>query len=379
MSNSDGGFWRLRHDHLAALLARRDLSWAVARVYLALADLTWGYGKERDEVSISQIAEHAGMFSTGPDGRQCLDTPHTNRALKELAGLGLCGSASGEGQAVLRWVVWPPPEYRPAAGTAEHGTTAKAGSSATAEVGRGTTANATAKTTANATALGGSGTTARQGRHQEVIRSPRDQDTQERERERTAADAATDSLSLVAAQSDDNDNGDNNGNGAAGEKRNNGNDVDRVIAFAFPGGCSEKQRAAVVNAIANAVRQGASYPLLAHAVRSPKAQEETPWERIEEAGKRTAALLDKARYVWPPFKGETFLDLLKHMPENWRPKPVAKREGETEMAFSERERRTTGELLPLAEAIDAWRQQATTWPKDGPAAGVQSQERPDSP
>ncbi|MCX5653726.1 MAG: hypothetical protein NTY65_03635 [Planctomycetota bacterium] len=61
--STDGGFWRLRHDHLATLLARRDLSWAVVRVYLALADLTVGYRKERDEVSLSQIAETAGMFS----------------------------------------------------------------------------------------------------------------------------------------------------------------------------------------------------------------------------------------------------------------------------------------------------------------------------
>jgi hypothetical protein len=217
--------------------------------------------------------------------------------------------------------------------------------------------------------VAGRGTTATQGRHQEVIRSPRDQETQEREKE--AADAATDFLSPDALSAENqNGNNDKNGDGASREQqRHNGDDTDpdRVISYAFPGGASEKQRAAVMNAIANAVRQGASYPLLAHAVRSPKAEGDTPWGRIEDAGKRTAALLDKARYVWPPFKGETFLDLLKHMHEGWRPKPVAKREGETEMAFSERERRTTGELLPLAEAIDAWRKQATTWP-DGVSA-----------
>jgi hypothetical protein len=80
MSNTDGGFWRLPHDHLAALLTRRDLSWAVARVYLALANLTRGYGKERDEVSLGQIAEKAGMFSTGPDGRQWPDIRPTRAA-----------------------------------------------------------------------------------------------------------------------------------------------------------------------------------------------------------------------------------------------------------------------------------------------------------
>ncbi|MCX5653708.1 MAG: hypothetical protein NTY65_03535 [Planctomycetota bacterium] len=159
-----------------------------------------------------------------------------------------------------------------------------------------------------------------------------------------------------------------NGNGAPGGKqRNDGNDVDRVIGFAFPGGSSEKQRAAVINAIANAVRQGASYPLLAHAVISSKAQEETPWERIEEAGKRTTALLGKARYVWAEtFKGETLMDLLKYMPQGWKPKPVVRREAELESDFLTRQQGASV-VANLAAEIDAWREQATTWP-DGVTA-----------
>jgi len=32
------GFWRLSHDDLAAVLARTDLKWETARVFLAMAD-----------------------------------------------------------------------------------------------------------------------------------------------------------------------------------------------------------------------------------------------------------------------------------------------------------------------------------------------------
>jgi hypothetical protein len=181
-------------------------------------------------------------------------------------------------------------------------------------------------------------------------------------RERTDEPAPTDSLSPSVLQRSENGNGNGNSNSNGGT-RENGNDVDRVIAFAFPGGPSEKQQAAVINAIGNATRQGASYPLLAHAVISPKAQGKTPWERIEEAGKRTAALLEKARSIWSDFKGETLLDLLKHMRQGWKPKPVVRREGESEIAFSERQQGASV-VGDLAREIDAWREQATEWPKE---------------
>lgn len=137
----ESGFWMLHHDHLEAFLARTDLSWEVARVYLALADLTHGYSKDRDTVSLGQIAERAGMFTLKADGTKLPDCPHVVRALKRLKTLGMYSDVPGRGQSVIRWVVWPPPSMQTIASA---GNTATAGSSTTADVGNGTTANATA-------------------------------------------------------------------------------------------------------------------------------------------------------------------------------------------------------------------------------------------
>ncbi|MCX5654215.1 MAG: replication protein [Planctomycetota bacterium] len=349
MSNSDGGFWRLRHDHLAALLARSDLSWAVIRVYLALADLTWGYGKERDEVSLSQIAEHAGMFSTDRNGRQNLDIPHTNRALKELARLGLYGSADGKGQAVVRWVVWPPPEYRPA-GTAEHGTTAKAGSSATAEDGTGTTAKPTAK----ATATGGTGTTARPGTHQE------DQENQEHQEEREKTAAGKDSLAPSVLQRSKNGNGNSNGNGGGKE-----NDIDKIIAHAFlSGNPPAAARDACLDRIGEALRLGATPQLIAWGVKSQKLDGAKPWDRIQEIGEKTAAFLGRCRAFWSKCEAKTLTELFGWVDGLCGPK---KPKGRTEA-----EQKMIDEIL-------GYRSQAENWPEVGPAAGVLSQERRDDP
>jgi len=141
---NDGGFWRLDHDGLAAILARRELSWGLVRVYLALADLTLGYGREQDTVSLSQMAERAGMYSVKPDGSKCPDCPHVARAIKELSKRGLYGCARGKGQSVVRWVVWPAPPM-PSEATAGVGNPATAGSGTTAELGNETTAKATAE------------------------------------------------------------------------------------------------------------------------------------------------------------------------------------------------------------------------------------------
>ena len=91
------GFWRLSHEDLSRVLARADLSWETARVYLALADLTVGYGKAKDVVSLGQIAETAGI-----------KRPHVARALKRLRQLDLYGEDRVSKQRVIRWVVWPP-------------------------------------------------------------------------------------------------------------------------------------------------------------------------------------------------------------------------------------------------------------------------------
>jgi hypothetical protein len=162
----ESGFWRLPHDHLAAVLARHDLSWESARVYLAVADLTLGYGRERDAVSLTQIAAQAGMFTGGPGPTNRPDVRHVTRALKRLAALGLYGQAPGRGQSVTRWVVWPPPPAPATTAEAGSGTTADTGSGATADAG--STATAGSGTTADA----GSGTTAKAtakaGRHQDI-------------------------------------------------------------------------------------------------------------------------------------------------------------------------------------------------------------------
>lgn len=127
--DTNAGFWRLRHDELEALLRRHDLSWGLVRVMLALADLTRGYGKDRDTVSLGQIADKTGISQ-----------PHVAHAMKQLAGKGLSGGAPGKGQAVIRWVVWPVPP----APTARDGTTATDGSSLLPSAAAATTANATA-------------------------------------------------------------------------------------------------------------------------------------------------------------------------------------------------------------------------------------------
>jgi hypothetical protein len=351
MSNTDGGFWRLRHDDLAALLTRRDLSWAAVRVYLALADLTRGYGRERDEVSLSQIAEKAGMFSHGPDGKQYPNCAHVARALKVLARLGLYGSAGGNGQAMVRWVVWPPPEYRPAAGTAEQGTTAKAGSSATALGGSSGTVLDGSGTTAKTTALGGSGTTAPQGRHQEDVRH---QEAQE-EREKAADAATTDSHSLPVSQDAQQPTATETATETAtADARENQRptattpaDIERILRYAFPSAKpNEKAEAACRDRIGEAVRLGATPQLLAWAVQSRKAKGLTPWDRIQEAGELAADLLSRARRCWPACSNlQTVDELLAIVPIGCP-------------ARNDRER----ELLPV---IQDWREQATTWPPDG--------------
>ena len=120
-------FWRLPHEDLAAVLGRPDLSWETARVYLALADLTIGYGKEKDRVSLGQIAEIAGI-----------ERSHVVRALKRLTELGLYQQEQVSSQKVIRWVVWPPSPV------AEAGTVACTGNTTATEVGNRTVAKGVA-------------------------------------------------------------------------------------------------------------------------------------------------------------------------------------------------------------------------------------------
>ena len=142
--NNSTGFWALCHAELAALLNRGDLSGETVRVYLAVADLTRGYQKDRDIISLSQITKLTG-----------LSTAHICRALRRLRELGLYGSKRSKGGRVQRWVIWPPPP------TAEIGSTARAGST---EAGSRGTAGTGSRDTAE---IGREGT-AQAGRHQEV-------------------------------------------------------------------------------------------------------------------------------------------------------------------------------------------------------------------
>jgi len=126
------GFWRLQHDDLAAALAPRDLSGEELRVYLAVADLTLGFGKDRDEVSLGQIAKLTRM-----------DRPHVVRALRGLAKAELYRQTEAGKQSVIREVIWPaPPVVR--AGTVANAV-AVAGNSGVAKAGNRSVAKGVAR------------------------------------------------------------------------------------------------------------------------------------------------------------------------------------------------------------------------------------------
>ena len=95
MSNRQNGFWRLQHCDLAALL-KAPITWETARVFLAIGDLTQGYGKDRDTVSIDHISELTGV-----------DRRHVGRAIRRLKELGLYGEKKVSTRRVKRWIVWP--------------------------------------------------------------------------------------------------------------------------------------------------------------------------------------------------------------------------------------------------------------------------------
>jgi phage replication O-like protein O len=127
MDQAAGGFWRLCHDDLAASLRRHDLPGEALRVYLAVADLTIGYGNPRDAVSLGQVSEHTGIARR-----------HVARAIRRLEAAGLAGHAPGKRQALTRWVAWPAPAV-PEAGTVPGaGTAPEAGNTTAPEAGNKT-------------------------------------------------------------------------------------------------------------------------------------------------------------------------------------------------------------------------------------------------
>ncbi|NQV31805.1 MAG: hypothetical protein HQ515_03880 [Phycisphaeraceae bacterium] len=135
------GFWRLPHNDLAVLLSRTDLKWESLRVYLALADLTHGYGKQKDIVSLGQIAKLS-----------CVDRQHLTRVFRLLESLGLYGQREIAPRKVERWIIWPPTD-----GTCI-GTSTSPGTSTKDSTQEGTIGSA----------LGGTTGSTLEGTHQEI-------------------------------------------------------------------------------------------------------------------------------------------------------------------------------------------------------------------
>ena len=90
------GFWKLHHGDLQALLQCPGLSWEAARVFLALGDLTWGWGKAKAVISLGRIARSSGLHRE-----------HVPRAIDRLRELGLYGEKRLPGRRVVRWILWP--------------------------------------------------------------------------------------------------------------------------------------------------------------------------------------------------------------------------------------------------------------------------------
>jgi hypothetical protein len=108
-------------------------------------------------------------------------------------------------------------------------------------------------------------------------------------------------------------------------------DEERLLSLSFPSGRpTETARAAVIDRAYEAIRQGATWPLLGWAAKSPNLLADKPWHRIAEAGERTAQLLQRLRQAsagktftrkdgetYTAFVGRTLLDALAWPPHRW--------------------------------------------------------------
>jgi hypothetical protein len=125
VASNSNGFWKVRHEDMAALLRRTDLGWELVRVLLAVADCTHGRGNpDGSLVSVSQITDLAHV-----------DRRHVSRALRRLAHLGLYGQDHEGDGPVRRWVVWPVPPIASQGDIALRGASASQGNSAIASQG----------------------------------------------------------------------------------------------------------------------------------------------------------------------------------------------------------------------------------------------------
>ena len=301
-------FWRLRHDDLAALLARRDLAWETVRVYLALADLTCGYGKDRDTVSLGQIAEHAGMFTPAADGEQRPEVRHVRRALKTLEALGLYGQAPAEGQDVTRWVVWPPTTPEAPSTTAGTGSSASGGT--TAEAGSSTTANPTADAGSRTTAK----TTAGAGRHQDIQEK---EDIQEGEED----DCPPPSVASLSQEKDSGNgtataNGHRETEGIQGNEHGTTTDPDEALRLALGRPPTPKELITFRQAVGEAQAAGATDALIARFVRLA-APGEGVWAGPNAAREEAKRLVDSWAKAGLEPRRQSVLEIIKDVWSAW--------------------------------------------------------------
>lgn len=75
------------------------------------------------------------------------------------------------------------------------------------------------------------------------------------------------------------------------EREKMNGEKERLLSLAFPKGATEKQRAALLKPVREAAAAGVPYPLMAHALVSPKT-DGAPWKRIDEAKARARGIVE---------------------------------------------------------------------------------------
>ena len=242
-AKSTRGFWRLEHGDLKALLRHGDLSWGDARVLLALGDLTLGRGRPEAAISLTDLAHFAGFTDFRDFKNPKLRRGHVARALGRLRAAGFVRQRPGPGRSVLRSVDFVRLHATHPGSTAA---AARVGSSPAIKPGSSPAAKA------------GSERATQHG-------SPR-QDS----RLRKKGEEPSPPSSRAA--------GDN------GQVR----EVDAaVISAAFPAGPSDRQRAAMLNSLAQARTRGATQAALLLCVRD--GEDLAPWQAVRRAGSRAHA------------------------------------------------------------------------------------------
>jgi len=192
----------------------------------------------------------------------------------------------------------------------------------------------------------------------------------QRELEREELNGDGPSLSPCAALSQEDTNGNDtataNGHSERRDFREteNGNDHDttadreRLIALAYPGGATAKQRAALVTPLAVAERTGVPLPFVAHALTSGKAGlPAEPWKRIDH-------VIAKAQQIVEGFNRE---EMQERERAGTEPLPLARTLGDV-IARGLAEQWPDGKQLRGGLNYWTWRsirRQCTEWPESG--------------